>query len=72
MNCLVGEIATGGGHAFTSPDAPGDNLVKETLIVESRPNLATGTPTGWYAEAKTIGGGNYVITAYAICADVTP
>jgi len=42
------------------------------LVVESRPNPSTGTPTGWYAEAKTIGGGNYVITAYAVCLDITP
>jgi hypothetical protein len=62
----------GGGYAFTSPTEPGDNLTKETLVVESRPSPATGTPTAWYAEAKTIGGGSYVITAYAICADVTP
>ena len=47
-------------------------MTKETLVVESRPNLATGSPTGWYAEAKTIGGGTYTIAAYAVCADTTP
>ena len=73
VNCMPGEVVTGGGYAFTSPDNPGDNLTKETLVVESRPAPSSGTgPTGWYAEAKTIGGGNYVITAYAICVDITP
>ena len=41
--CQAGEVAVGGGHAFTSPTEPGDNLVKETLVVESRPNPASGT-----------------------------
>jgi hypothetical protein len=70
VSCGAGEIAVGGGHAFTGNTS--DNTVKETLLLQSRPAQTTGTPTGWFAEAKSTNNNSYTLSVYAVCAATSP
>jgi hypothetical protein len=67
--CLTGEVAVGGGHFLNNAT---DNFIKETLVIDSRPFPSSGTPTGWEVDVRNLSSISYIVTAYAVCADVTP
>jgi hypothetical protein len=58
VSCPSGQKATGGG---------GFSL--DGFLVDSRPDPAPGTPTGWQAEAEVSGGAPAFVQAYVICAE---
>jgi hypothetical protein len=55
--CPAGQKATGGG-GFSS----------NGFLVDSQPDPATGTPTGWQAQADLAAGGPANVQAYVVCA----
>jgi hypothetical protein len=64
--CPVGQKLVGGGGTIVQ----GANA--QAFLMESKPNPATGTPTGWTATAYQFAnngsnGNRWTITAYAVC-----
>jgi hypothetical protein len=59
VNCPAGQRATGGGGVVTQATA---------WLVDSRPNVDAGTPTGWIASAETVAGVSATVQAYVVCA----
>ncbi|MFD9393675.1 hypothetical protein ACFWBB_23995 [Streptomyces sp. NPDC060000] len=61
VTCAAGDVATGGGVTLASG-----------ALTENFPTGGTATtpPTGWQATTTTATANN--ITAYVICADLTP
>jgi len=63
--CAAGEVATGGGYAFSGGK-------RHALVTESRPNPsgAGQTPTGWFVRVETLtndASNNTPVTTYAVC-----
>jgi hypothetical protein len=60
-SCIGSERAVGGGGV--TPDA-------DSFLWVSKPNVDSGTPTGWVAQAVVAGGlgTDASVTAYVICA----
>jgi Collagen triple helix repeat (20 copies) len=57
VSCPAGQKATGGG-GFSS----------NGFLVDSQPDPATGTPTGWQAQAELANGLSANVQAYVVCA----
>jgi hypothetical protein len=57
--CATGEVAVSGG---------GETGFTEETLVGTTPNVVSGTPTGWVAEAETLSKEPGTVTAYVVCA----
>lgn len=59
--CNAGEVAVGGGYDDGNPG--NTNMV----VHISRPNVTSGTPTGWTCTARNGTGGALTLICYAVC-----
>jgi len=60
VNCMVGEVATGGGFHEITVEIP--------VIFDSEPIITNGVPTGWTIGFFSGDGATVTITATVICA----
>jgi len=62
-SCSAGQKLLGGGATITQGSGA------KGAVAVSQPTPTTGTPTGWTATGivTVTGGGNVMVTAYAIC-----
>lgn len=65
VTCNPGEVAVGGGASFGPDNGTGEG---DAVIESSRPNPATGTPTGWFAILNNNTGADQPVAVYADCA----
>jgi len=60
VDCMVGEVATGGGFHEITAESP--------LVFASEPRITSGVPTGWEIGFFSVDGNTVTITATVICA----
>jgi hypothetical protein len=68
---IFGEKATGGGIQVSQPTGATAAGVFGTFTLISRPDVESGTPTGWFVRARNTSGSAgsaSTLNAYAICA----
>jgi hypothetical protein len=67
-SCLPGEKATGGGHYTGGGYGGSGGIDAGIMIVSSRPNVNSGTPTSWEVQGyNTRPSGAMTFVAYVIC-----
>jgi hypothetical protein len=64
-SCNTGEVAVGGGGSFGPSNGTGEGDVR---LETSRPDPASGTPTGWFVIANNNTSASQTLDVYVECA----